>query len=186
MGKLSGLVIAATGALETNQIKRWVEANGGRWSPRVDMSITHLIASRDAWKTVTDPVMKAAELNKHIVSFDWLEDSLSAKKRLAETKYTWEAITEDKKRRRALKKLGVVADGKKFLDGCRKIKELTGSGTSKKLPPAPRKPKPSKSFFYAQDINTPFVPAKEALMQRRAEREAADAAQKAARASTLR
>jgi hypothetical protein len=180
MAILSHLVVAIAGTLpaDSNNIKKWVEANGGKWSPRVEERVTHLIASKEAWKSVTDPVMKAMQSNIFIVSYDWLEDSLQRKRKLAEKKYTWDVIKRDTKRKRELKKLGIIADGKRFREGCEKIRELMGSGTSKKLPPA-RKPRPSKTFFFASALNTPFVPAKEALMQRRAAREAIEAAVKA-------
>ncbi|KAL5119811.1 hypothetical protein ACEQ8H_002172 [Pleosporales sp. CAS-2024a] len=184
MGVLSGIVIAITGTLpaEPSQIRKWVEANGGRWSARVDAHVTHLIASRPAWKSVTDPVMKAAELNMHIVSYDWLEDSLQSRRRLAEKKYTWESIKETKQRRKEVKKLGKLADSKKFEEGCRSIYELTGSGTLQKLPPK-RKPKPSKSHFFGATLKTQLVSAKDALLQRRAAREAAEAEEKARKAA---
>jgi hypothetical protein len=101
---------------------------------------------------------------------------------LAERKYTWEAIKKDKKKKRQLKKLGAIADSKKFIEGCQKIKELTGSGMSTKLP-SERKSKPSKSFFFTETINSQFVSAKDALMQRRAAREAAEAEEKAKKAA---
>jgi hypothetical protein len=71
MGVLSKLVIAATGTLpaEIGNIKKWVEANGGKWSPKVGPHVTHLVASKEAWNTVTDPIMKAAELEIFIVSY---------------------------------------------------------------------------------------------------------------------
>jgi hypothetical protein len=184
MGVLSKLVIAVTGTLpaDTAAIKKWVEANGGKWSARVDKRVTHLIASKEVWKKVTDSVQQASDLRIHIVSYDWLEDSLQGKRKLSEKKYTWEAIREDRKRKRQLKKFGTVADSKKFIEGCEKIKELTGSGTSKKVPSA-RKPKPSKGFFFTPTISTPFVSAKDDLMRRRAEREAVEAAEAAEKAA---
>ncbi|KAH8722575.1 hypothetical protein GQ44DRAFT_658163 [Phaeosphaeriaceae sp. PMI808] len=129
MGVLSNLVIAVDGTLpaEPTTIRKWVTANGGRYSSKVEDHVTHLVVGKDAWKKVTDSVMRAAELNIFIVSYDWLEDSLQRKRKLAEKKYTWDMIKKDTKRKKDLKKLGVVADGKKFLDGCRRIKELTGS-----------------------------------------------------------
>jgi hypothetical protein len=183
MGVLSKLVIAVTGTLpaDTAAIKKWVEANGGKWSARVNERVTHLIASKDAWKRATEPVVQAYELKIHVVSYDWLEDSLQGKRKLAEKKYTWDTIKQDRKKQRELKKLGVLADSKKFMAGCEKVKELTGSGTLK-LPRA-RKPKPSKGFFFTPTISTPFVSAKEDLMRRRAEREAAEAEEKAAKAA---
>jgi hypothetical protein len=184
MGILSKLTIAATGTLsaDTASIKKWVEANGGKWSARVDTRVTHLIASKEAWKKVTDPVHQASKLGIHIVSYDWLEDSLQGKRKLAERKYTWEVIKKDRKRKRELKRLGAMVDSKTFVEGCEKIRELTGSGTSKKLPPA-RKPKVSKGFFFTPTISTPFVPAKDDLIRRRAEREAAEAAEQTAKAA---
>jgi len=180
MGILSGVVIAIAGALpaEPAQIKKWVDNNGGKWSPRVEQRVTHLITSKPAYKAVTDPVMKAAELNIHIVSYDWLEDSLQGKRKLPEKRYTHEAMKKQGKMRKELKKYGAAADSKRFIEGCERIKELTGSGTSKKLP-TPRKPKPSKSHFFGYTINSKFVSAKDALIQRRAEREAKEAAEKA-------
>jgi hypothetical protein len=182
MGVLSKLIIAVTGTLpaDTAAIKKWVEANGGKWSARVNERVTHLIASKDAWKKATDPVEQAYEFKIHVVSYDWLEDSLQRKRKLAEKKYTWNTIKQDRKKQRELKKLGVLADSKKFMAGCEKIKELTGSGTSAEIPYA-RKPKPSKGFFFTPTISTPFVSAKEDLMRRRAEREAAEAEEKAAK-----
>jgi hypothetical protein len=73
MAILSHLVVAIAGTLpaDSNNIKKWVEANGGKWSPRVEERVTHLIASKEAWKSVTDPVMKAMQSNIFIVSYDW-------------------------------------------------------------------------------------------------------------------
>tara|TARA_R110002003_G_scaffold138_6_gene12693 strand:- start:142 stop:1872 length:1731 start_codon:yes stop_codon:yes gene_type:complete len=184
MGVLSTLVIAIAGNLpaEPNNIKKWVEANGGKWATRVDANVTHLIASKEAWNKVTNPIMKAAELNIHIVSYDWLEDSLQGRRKLAEKKYKWEMIKKDKKRKRQLKKLGVRADGKKFIEGCKETRELTGSGTSVKLPPE-RKPKKSTSFFFGEQLNTPFVTSKDDLLRRREAREAKETAEKVAKAA---
>lgn len=172
--------MAGTLPHEPSNIKKWVEANGGKWSARVAPHVTHLITGKDAWKKVSDPVMQAAERNIFIVTYDWLEDSLQKKRKLAEKNYTWEAIRKDRKRAQEIRKLGKVADGKKFIEGCKSIKELTGSGTSPKLP-RERKPKPSKSHFFGATINTKFVSAADDLKRRRAEREAAEAVDRAAK-----
>lgn len=184
MGILSGQTIATTGTLpaEQSKIQKWVTANGGTYSGKVRKGITHLIASKEEWKKVTDPILEAANCKAHIVSYDWLEDSLLGKRKLAEKKYTFESLKKDKKRKRELKKLGVQADGKRFINGCKMIKELTGSGKPKRLP-STRKPKPSKSFFFGNAVSTPFVSATEDLKRRRAEREAAEAVAKEAKAS---
>lgn len=46
-----------------------------------------------------------------VVSYDWLEDSLMSKRKLAERKYTWEVIRKERRKRKEYKKLGVRADG---------------------------------------------------------------------------
>lgn len=58
MGVLKGLVIALAGdikdssntTISTEQLKRWINANDGRWTSRVGPGTTHLICSADAWK----------------------------------------------------------------------------------------------------------------------------------------
>ena len=58
---LKDLIIAVTGTLEhdATQIKKWVEANGGRYSPNVRRGVTHLITGKDAWKQSSDAVQAA-------------------------------------------------------------------------------------------------------------------------------
>jgi hypothetical protein len=54
MGCLKNLVITAVGDMgpgkSNEQLKRWVEANSGRWQPRFTKGVTHLICSKDAYK----------------------------------------------------------------------------------------------------------------------------------------
>ena len=45
-----------------------------------------------------------------IVSYDWLEDSLQAKRKLAENKYTWARISAEKKKSRERKKVAKAYD----------------------------------------------------------------------------
>ena len=178
MGTLKNLVIAVTGALphENTQLKKWIEANGGRYSPNVRKGVTHLIAGRDAWKNASDAVQAANKLKAFVVSYDWLEDSLQKRRKLAETRYTWEYLWQERKRGRELKKLGALSDAKKFNDGCEEAKKATGTGTSKSRSRAViRKPKVSKSFFFADVVNVPFVSAADDLKRRREEREATKA-----------
>lgn len=174
MGALTNLVIAVTGTLpaDTSQLKKWIEANGGRYSPHVHKGITHLITGKDAWKNATDPVQAATKAGAFIVSYDWLEDSLQKRRKLAERKYTWEYLWQERKKRKQMKRLGTLADTKKFEDGCEEARKATGTGTSKSRA-ATRKPKPSKSFFFADMVNVPFVSAADELKRRRDEREAA-------------
>lgn len=176
MGVLKGLIIAVTGTLsaDTSQLKKWIEANDGRYSPHIRKGVTHLIASKDAWKDATDPVQAATKVGAFIISYDWLEDSLQKRRKLAENKYTWEYLWRERKRRQQMKKLGVLADAKKFKDGCEEARKATGTGTSRSRTVS-RKPKPSRSFFFADVVDVPFVSAADDLKRRREEREAAKA-----------
>ena len=63
MGVLKGLVIALTGDIKdssnkpisTEQLKRWIGANDGRWTSRVGPGTTHLISSSEAYKRGAEP-----------------------------------------------------------------------------------------------------------------------------------
>ncbi|KAJ4321926.1 hypothetical protein N0V94_002638 [Neodidymelliopsis sp. IMI 364377] len=177
MGILKSLVIATTGTLtvETSQLKKWIEANDGRYSPQVRKGVTHLITGKDAWRNATDPVQAAVKVSAWVVTYDWLEDSLHRKRKLAEKKYTWEQLWQEKKRRKEMKKLGELVDTKRFNDGCEEAKKATGSGMSTTRRSVTRKPKQSKSFFFADVINKPFASAADDLKRRREDRETARA-----------
>lgn len=189
MGALNNLVIAVTGTLEhdVSKIKKWVEANGGRYSPNIRRGVTHLITGKDAWKKATDTVQAANKLGIFVVNFEWLEDSLHRKRKLAEKQYTWENITQHKRRSRELKKLGPGATTVQFNEGCKEIMRGTGSGMSKSRRPrvVVRKPRKSTSVLTA-DMHVPYVSAAEDLARRREERAAAKAKkeQKAAAKNT--
>jgi hypothetical protein len=185
MAILKNLTIAVTGTLsaETSQLKKWIEANGGRYSPHVRKGVTHVITGKDAWREATDAVQAARKAKAFVVSYDWLEDSLQKRRKLAETRYTWEYLWQERKRRKEMKKLGQLADVKKFNEGCEVAKKATGTGTSKSRPRVViRKPKVSKSCLIGDMVNVPFVSAADDLKRRREEREAAKAkrAEKAA------
>jgi hypothetical protein len=179
MGVLDKLTVAVVGnhPHDAKQIKAWIERNGGKYSAKVNKSVTHLIASKEAYNQPADAVQQATDLDIHIVSYDWFDDSLQAKRRLSTKKYTWAVLMKERRKGKQLKRLGTLSDGSKFRKGSEKIKELTGSGTSKKSPIAARKPRKSKSFFFATSTPAippiPFVSAKEDLLRRRAERETA-------------
>jgi hypothetical protein len=53
MGCLKKLTICATGGLSAkpDQLKKWIEANDGRWTQKMSRVVTHLVASETAWKT---------------------------------------------------------------------------------------------------------------------------------------
>lgn len=179
MGVLDKLTIAVVGTHphDAKQIKVWIERNGGKFSAKINKSVTHLIASKEAYKKPADAVQQATDLNIHVVSYDWFDDSLQARKKLGTRKYTWEVLIKERRKKKELKRLGTQTDGSKFRKGCEKIKRLTGSGTSKTSPIRVRKPRKSKSFFFTTSApavpSVPFISAKEDLLRRRAEREAA-------------
>ncbi|KAG9194208.1 hypothetical protein G6011_04243 [Alternaria panax] len=179
MGVLDKLTIAVVGTHphDAKQMRTWIERNGGRYSAKITKSVTHLIASKEAYEQLAHAVQQATDLGIYVVSYDWFDDSLQGKKKLSAKKYTWEVLVKERRKKKQLKRLGTPADGSKFRKGCEKIEELTGSGTSKKSPAVTRKPRKSKSFFFSTSTlavsPTPFVSAKEDLLRRRAERETA-------------
>ncbi|KAG0154841.1 hypothetical protein PDIDSM_412 [Penicillium digitatum] len=59
------------------KIPQWIRANGGQFSRDVNPRVTHLIATKEAFKNHAAPVETAKKLGTiKIVAFDWLEDSL--------------------------------------------------------------------------------------------------------------
>ena len=52
MAILKGLVISVSGDVgpRPDQLRKWVEANGGKWLPHVSKGVTHLICSKEHWK----------------------------------------------------------------------------------------------------------------------------------------
>jgi hypothetical protein len=53
MGKcLQKLVITSSGDVghKPDQLRKWVEANGGRWVGKMQGDVTHMICSKDHWK----------------------------------------------------------------------------------------------------------------------------------------
>ena len=133
MGILDKLTIALVGTLphDAKQMRSWIERNGGKYSAKITKSVTHLIASKEAYKQPADAVQQATDLGIHVVSYDWFDDSLQGRRKLSAKKYTWTVLTKERRKKKELKRLGTLSDGSKFRKGCEKIKELTGSGTSK-------------------------------------------------------
>jgi hypothetical protein len=56
MAILSKLIISCSGDVgqKPEQLKKWVENNGGRWVPKPTKGITHLICSKEHWKREVD------------------------------------------------------------------------------------------------------------------------------------
>lgn len=96
---LMGLTIAATGDFGKERshenIKRWVEKNGGQWAMKMSEDVTHLLCTKEDYRNKTPmgnakslflvhlrgidswPVKHALRLKKfNIVTFDWLEGNL--------------------------------------------------------------------------------------------------------------
>ncbi|KAF5851851.1 hypothetical protein GGP41_000593 [Bipolaris sorokiniana] len=131
MGILKNLIIATTGThiYLPKQIQGWIERNGGRYSPTVHEGVTHLLASEVAYKSKqrTEAVHQALSLGIQILSYDWLDDSLNARKKLPVKSYVREVLSDKRRMAKKLKRLGAEADGKKFREGCEEIMKLTGS-----------------------------------------------------------
>ncbi|KAF1965978.1 hypothetical protein BU23DRAFT_336052 [Bimuria novae-zelandiae CBS 107.79] len=126
MGILKGLVIGAVGdirnssdeSISNDQLRKWILANDGRWTSKVDSGTTHLISSKDAFKKNAEPVKQAKKHNVLVVKYDWLEDSLHRRRKLVERKYLWEVERAQRRTRKTIKRLGPQADKKKFDTGC--------------------------------------------------------------------
>ena len=92
-GVFKNLTIAATGDFgpqKTHEdIKRWVENNGGTFATTVDSRTTHLIATSQHYKRKVKIVRDAKEARIKIVDFDWLEDSTRSNAKKPESKYSW-------------------------------------------------------------------------------------------------
>ncbi|EUC51183.1 hypothetical protein COCMIDRAFT_31742 [Bipolaris oryzae ATCC 44560] len=153
MGILKNLVIATTGThtYPPKQIQGWIERNGGRYSPTVHEGVTHLLASEEAYKSKqrTEAVRQALSLCIQILSYDWLDDSLNARRKLPVKSYAREVLSDKRRMAKKLKRLGAEADGKKFREGCEEIKKLTGSEAELKDPSHPT-PSPTLSIKSAQ------------------------------------
>lgn len=62
MGILKKLVVTTTGACgpsgkDHSHLKKWVEANGGKWVSKVQKGVTHVICGKEGWKGGVDAGM---------------------------------------------------------------------------------------------------------------------------------
>ncbi|KAK2748049.1 hypothetical protein FQN55_004598 [Onygenales sp. PD_40] len=76
----------------SDKIKQWVEANGGTFSKNIDSTVTHLIATKAAFRKPLQAVRDARKVKGlKIVKLEWLEDSLlsKSKKPKREGEYLW-------------------------------------------------------------------------------------------------
>ncbi|KAF2865165.1 hypothetical protein BDV95DRAFT_263607 [Massariosphaeria phaeospora] len=131
MGILKKLIITASGDVGpgrgNEQIRKWVDANGGKWVSKIQKGVTHLICSKENWKKEVDAVQLAIDLGAHVVSYDWLEDSLQGRRKLAEKKYTWSEVSKVRRKTKEIKRLSTKADSMKFQKGCDQARKDTGS-----------------------------------------------------------
>ncbi|KAI1313695.1 hypothetical protein F5Y03DRAFT_389994 [Xylaria venustula] len=83
-------------------VKRWVQSWGGKFSNTVDSNVTHLLCTRANYKKRISPVKQALE-NKvtKIVKPDWLADCTIKKKRLNTLGYQ---LDEEEKKEKAKKR----------------------------------------------------------------------------------
>ncbi|KAL2827622.1 hypothetical protein BDW59DRAFT_160259 [Aspergillus cavernicola] len=91
----------------TSKIPQWITANGGTYSKNITNEITHLIATREAFKQYVSAVDEAKKIGTvKIVSYDWLVDSLLSKGRmpLAAKPYLWGNILKEEKQKSQVKK----------------------------------------------------------------------------------
>ena len=89
-------------------IKRWVENNGGIYSKTIDEHVTHLICEEKTYKKNEGLVKQARRMRGiKIVSYEWLDDSLSrdSRKPLKETKYLWSKNLQHGKKLEAKKRV---------------------------------------------------------------------------------
>ncbi|KAI4115712.1 MAG: hypothetical protein LQ345_003750 [Seirophora villosa] len=75
---LAGLTIAVTGDFGPRRshdtLRRWVEKNGGQWATKVSKDVTHLISTKEDYRSKAPMVKMALKLKLlNIMTFDWLE-----------------------------------------------------------------------------------------------------------------
>ncbi|KAK2801973.1 hypothetical protein FQN50_007531 [Emmonsiellopsis sp. PD_5] len=89
--KINASLAGDFGAM-TDKIKQWVEANGGTFSKNINSNVTHLIATKAAFRQPLQAVRDARKVKGlKIVKIEWLEDSLLSKSRKPkrEAEYLW-------------------------------------------------------------------------------------------------
>ncbi|KAK0753058.1 hypothetical protein B0T18DRAFT_451548 [Schizothecium vesticola] len=104
------LIIALAGPLDGQwtdvNIARWVSQRAGRFAAQMDASVTHLVCSEEAFKARGPRVKEALTRPRSccIVTKDWLEDSITEKRRLNEEGFAVNKAEQEKRRRRKEKK----------------------------------------------------------------------------------
>lgn len=94
-------------------IKKWIEAGGGTVQTTVGKDTTHVVVSSDAWKKKISPESKDAKFGHvHIISYDWLENSMHASAKRAEKQYLWQTLEAKQHKKESLKLKGTATKAK--------------------------------------------------------------------------
>jgi hypothetical protein len=106
---------------KAENIKRWVEANGGVYSKAINEYATHLICSEKSFKKNVEMVKQAKRVRGlKIVSFDWLEDTLLSNSTGVknEKDYMWDKTILKKRKAEIQKKKTkeeIIKEGGRFI-----------------------------------------------------------------------
>ncbi|KAI1640218.1 hypothetical protein F4809DRAFT_665591 [Biscogniauxia mediterranea] len=90
---------------KVSDVERWVTCWGGTFSHALDPGVTHLLATEDQFRQRAPrvrEVMTTTMRGVHVVTPDWLEDSINCRRRLPERPYSLRRAQreEDARRRR--------------------------------------------------------------------------------------
>ncbi|MCJ1432784.1 hypothetical protein MMC27_002141 [Xylographa pallens] len=100
-------IIALTGGFDKPfaTIKKWIELQGGQCALKIGPNVTHLVCSEDHFKKGVAMVQQARKLKKcKIVTWDWLEDSLLAKRPLRTGEFLLKGQVKTKAKVKATRK----------------------------------------------------------------------------------
>lgn len=90
---LKGFRVCLIGHFKHNHtdIKKWIQAGGSVVSRAVNEDTTHIVVSLDAWRKKISPELNQYE-EMHIVSYDWLNNSIQAFTKRSESQYLWKTL----------------------------------------------------------------------------------------------
>ncbi|KAI0180922.1 hypothetical protein GGR52DRAFT_11311 [Hypoxylon sp. FL1284] len=120
---LQGFKVAITESFgpdwTARDVSRWVTLHGGAFSNAVDEGVTHLLATHEQLRQRHPEVKKALEFkDTHIVTQDWLEDTLHKNKLQDEYDYSLREVfkQEDARKKREEHIRKAVELGERFVD----------------------------------------------------------------------
>ncbi|MCJ1386901.1 hypothetical protein MMC17_010029 [Xylographa soralifera] len=177
-------IIALTGEFDkpSEKVKKWIEIQGGQCTTKIGSNVTHLVCSEDHFKKSVSMVQQARKLKRcKIVSWDWLEDSLLAKRPLrtgdfllkgqvkakAKVKATRKEIRDDN----VMKGVGLFEKGcdefktKMYTDGYHIYRDSTGFSYDITLARSDLTTNTNARYFlkvscfpYSMNLSTPLYP----------------------------